>query len=66
MNYKIFFSIIFLFVVSVLIYLSLNNSSDDDSSDDDQSNTTPSYLNFMNSSPGGLLATQDLARLLDL
>lgn len=63
MNYKIFLSIVFVFAISVLIYLSADNSSDDDSSDDD---TTLSYLNFMNSSPGGLLATQDLARFFDL
>ena len=63
MNYKIFFSIIFLFVVSVLIYLYLSNNSSDD--DEDQANTTLSYLNFMNSSPGGLVATQSLARFFD-
>ena len=62
MNYKIIFTLI---AISLLIYLSLHNSSDDDSSDDDQSNTTLSYLNFINSRPGGLLATQDLARFLD-
>lgn len=66
MNYKIFFSIIFfVFATSVLIYLSQDTSSDDDSTEDDQSNTTLSYLNFMNSRPGGLLATRDLARFFD-